>query len=375
METPLYEKIYQSLLDQIQSGHLKKGERIPSEKELCDQFQVSRITSKKALEKLSLVGVVERIRGKGSFVSNAIHSKPSPIEELQLSAWDETSNLIGIIAPEFSDLFGMQILRTVEKKLAQHPYHLIVKLTYGSQEDEEQAIQALLRLGVKGLIICPVNGEHYNAELLHLVYRRFPVVLIDKYLKGIPACAVYTDNKRASQMLTEYLFEQGHTHIAFVSSDEENTTSIEGRLQGFTAALLDKGLFLNPSSQYTKLSQSIDPDQHESDFKALEAFVLGNPTITGFVVCEYMQAVFLNSVLKSLGESVPRDVEIVCFDSVPNPFGPPVFTHILQDETAIGERAVELLHQQINGEQVSLHTVIDFKLLKGEQVNVSSGKK
>jgi GntR family transcriptional regulator of arabinose operon len=360
MEIPLYEKIYQSLLSQIRSGHLKKGDRIPSEKELCDQFQVSRITSKRALEKLSLDGVVERIRGKGSFVSNILHSESSS---------STSSDLIGLIAPDFSDLFGMQILRTIEKRLAQFKYHLIVKLTYGSQEDEERAIQSLLQLGVKGLIICPVNGEHYNAELLHLVYKRFPVVLIDKYLKGIPACAVYTDNKRASNILTEYLFEQGHQHLAFVSSNEENTTSIEERLQGFTSTHLNKGLFLNPNHLYTKLSRSIDPVQYESDFTALKAFVVSNPTITGFVACEYMIAVFLNSVLKAVGKSVPQDVEIVCFDSVPNPFGPPVFTHILQDETAVGENTVELLLLQIDGELVPLQAVVDFKLLKGEKAN------
>ena len=64
----LYERISTHVLEEIRSGALRPGDRVASEMELAAQFEVSRITSKRALEVLREAGLIERIRGKGSFV-------------------------------------------------------------------------------------------------------------------------------------------------------------------------------------------------------------------------------------------------------------------------------------------------------------------
>ncbi len=64
----LYEQISTHVLEQIRRGALRPGDRVPSEMELAAQFEVSRITSKRALAVLREAGLVERIRGKGTFV-------------------------------------------------------------------------------------------------------------------------------------------------------------------------------------------------------------------------------------------------------------------------------------------------------------------
>ncbi len=78
MKIPLYEQIYNSLLADIKNEKLKSGDRVPSEKELADHFQVSRITTKKALEKLSQDRVIQRVRGKGSFVASPLPAFDQP---------------------------------------------------------------------------------------------------------------------------------------------------------------------------------------------------------------------------------------------------------------------------------------------------------
>ena len=66
---PLYEQIYREILKQIEDGTYRIGDRLPSEKELSDHYHVSRITSKKAVELLADAGLVVRMPGKGTFVS------------------------------------------------------------------------------------------------------------------------------------------------------------------------------------------------------------------------------------------------------------------------------------------------------------------
>ena len=48
----MYKKIYDDLLEAIEKGIYPPGSKLPSEKELMEQYNVSRITSKKALEML-----------------------------------------------------------------------------------------------------------------------------------------------------------------------------------------------------------------------------------------------------------------------------------------------------------------------------------
>lgn len=75
-EEPIYRTIKDTLKAGILAGNYTYGERVPSESELCREYQVSRISAKHALVDLEREGYIRRIAGKGSFVSYA------PIEHL-----------------------------------------------------------------------------------------------------------------------------------------------------------------------------------------------------------------------------------------------------------------------------------------------------
>lgn len=60
--------VYEKLLRQIISGLYKPGERIPTENELCEEFNVSRNTLRSALNRLNTLGILETRRGDGSYV-------------------------------------------------------------------------------------------------------------------------------------------------------------------------------------------------------------------------------------------------------------------------------------------------------------------
>lgn len=65
---PLYSQIAGSFLSAIREGRYRDGEKLPSEKEICDLYNVSRITARKAVQELADMGKVERKQGKGTFV-------------------------------------------------------------------------------------------------------------------------------------------------------------------------------------------------------------------------------------------------------------------------------------------------------------------
>ncbi len=71
--TPLYHQLHTMLRDCIVGGVLNDGDRIPSEKELAEAFGVSRITARRALNELVLENLVDRHRGRGTFVNHRYH--------------------------------------------------------------------------------------------------------------------------------------------------------------------------------------------------------------------------------------------------------------------------------------------------------------
>ncbi len=67
----LYEKVVEQIESSILSGQIKAGERLPSERELSDDFGVSRTAIREAIKALSEKGLVEAYPGRGTFVTDA----------------------------------------------------------------------------------------------------------------------------------------------------------------------------------------------------------------------------------------------------------------------------------------------------------------
>ena len=72
---PLYHRVYRQIAEEIDGGELRPGDRLPSERWLCDALGVSRATVRRALEELVADGLVEA-RGRGSFVTGEALAEP-----------------------------------------------------------------------------------------------------------------------------------------------------------------------------------------------------------------------------------------------------------------------------------------------------------
>jgi GntR family transcriptional regulator, transcriptional repressor for pyruvate dehydrogenase complex len=66
----LYEQIVQQIEDSITSGELKDGDQLPAERELAQQFGVSRTAVREAVKTLREKGLVEAYPGRGTFITN-----------------------------------------------------------------------------------------------------------------------------------------------------------------------------------------------------------------------------------------------------------------------------------------------------------------
>lgn len=65
-----YQEIVDYLTEKMQSGAYREHDRLPTEQELSEQFEVSRPTVVRAMEFLRSAGLVYRIQGKGTFAAS-----------------------------------------------------------------------------------------------------------------------------------------------------------------------------------------------------------------------------------------------------------------------------------------------------------------
>lgn len=70
---PLYQQVIDAFTQLIQSGEWSAGKKTPSENELVQQLQVSRMTINRALRELTQSGLLHRVQGVGTFVAEKAH--------------------------------------------------------------------------------------------------------------------------------------------------------------------------------------------------------------------------------------------------------------------------------------------------------------
>lgn len=68
-ELPIYRQIVRQITDSIAGGHLATGDKLPSHRDLAERLVIAPLTVKKAYDELEREGLIETVRGRGTFVS------------------------------------------------------------------------------------------------------------------------------------------------------------------------------------------------------------------------------------------------------------------------------------------------------------------
>lgn len=84
--TPVYLQIRNQIKQDIAAQIYRNGDKLPSEREMCEKYAVSRIPVRKALEMLEAEGLVHSVHGKGTFVKEPVINDSL----FQISTFSET---------------------------------------------------------------------------------------------------------------------------------------------------------------------------------------------------------------------------------------------------------------------------------------------
>ena len=85
---PIYHQLKSLILEQVESGLWRSGDRIPTEQELCQLYDISRSPVRQALNQLAREGVLTRHPGRGTFVNERASAEPAPDAPIHMMSSD-----------------------------------------------------------------------------------------------------------------------------------------------------------------------------------------------------------------------------------------------------------------------------------------------
>ena len=378
--TPLYRIIYNQLKEQIELGVWNEGDKIPTESEIMESFSVSRITASRALRDLSDDGYITRICRVGSIVNptknstTAQNNYKSNLEQTNLSKCQTSNKRIAIIAPCAAE-DGFNIFKSVPSSALQFQYTTSLYISHNSIQEENAILGQILNSDIAGVICVPVETYKNMNLYSRLLEGNKPVVFVDTKIPRLDIPCVTSDNFNAVYNVVQQLIEDGHRRIAFCC----NTLSIStenDRFFGYLKCLQSKGIDQNNDYVYELYQNTTDENINattqantENINKMLKTLMELPEPPTALVCVSDIIAMIVQQQGALLGISIPEDLSITGFDNlyfcehlmVP-------LTSVEQDFNCIGETAVQVLVDQINGKTVSVKTLIPTKIVNRKSV-------
>ena len=320
MNQPLYQTIFNDLQTAILTGELPVDSQLPTEKELSRTYKVSRITSKRALTELEQLGLIYRVRGKGSFVKSA-----SP--EQILASPTKTRRILFLL-PYVADLSVGDFSKGLNPVMQDKQIDVMMTtLDFLQNKTAKELINEF-----DGLIYYALDTEQHLDLLFELSLKEFPVVILDKKIYELPFPTVLSDNFQGGALAASYLIEQGHSKIAYLFGTQTHPQSVRQRYLGYLEALDKAGLTFHTSL-----------DDKSATLDELLSYIT-KYEVTAFVCENDVVAIQTMNLLRRHGYHIPEDFSIIGFDDIQAAaLVDPPLTTIAQDFEQLGKLAGDAL--------------------------------
>jgi len=251
------------------------------------------------------------------------------------------TNVIGLLMPDVTDAFNVEMIRGVGAVIRDSGYDLLV-YTSGSpglskSASWEQEHVALLSSGLTDgcIVVTPVAPTFPdNAR----------IVVVDPNGNGASVPSVIATNRVGAMDVMRYLIGLGHRRIGFITGRYDMQSAIR-RFQGYQDSLAEMDIAYDP-----ELVQHGDYTRERG--QAAARLLLERPDRpTAIFAANDRSAIGVIDVAKELGLRIPQDLSVVGFDNIPESMhGTPMLTTVDQSIQEMGALATKLLISILQGE-------------------------
>jgi len=308
------------------------------------------ITIKDVAKKANVsISTVSRVINKSKPVSDDIRERVEEVikelnyepNQIARSLVMKKTNLIGVIVPDISSFFVGEILNAIEQIAKVYNYDIILCNSYAEREQELKYLNLLMNKHVEGLVFISYKIHKEHKEFIKNA--KFPVVLINRFIKEFESMSVSIDNEKATYDMTKYLIEKGSKSIALIRSGDSDDMFINDQLLGYQKALREESIEYNKNLVY------------DGVFSVVKAYALVKKMIEDKCVPDAIFATNDDAAIATMnclldnGYKIPEDVQVAGFhDTQIAKLFRPGLTTIKQPIFDLGSVATRMLIKRIN---------------------------
>lgn len=329
------EKIIEFLLEQFSSGTLKTGDKIPSEYELADRFNVNKSTANKAVAKLVERGLLRRLRGAAGTV----------LEKKALKNHGTIAYQTTLLAGQ---TYCAKMLKGAARAARANGYAIQY---YEAETPGEQLWEDIAGSGVLGVLATGTGNQPVNYPL--------PVVHAGSIPDG-DYNYVHSDDYQGAVKLAELLLRRGHrSPVVLFDYDGD-------RIRGFSDAFRKAGI----SSVESRL-QAINHTTVFNPANVYTDFMRRFPDCTVALCSSDHVAMRMLQYLESRGISVPEQFSVTGFANMQEYQSIRHITTVDQFPGDIGYTACQQLIELIEGKTCApIQRLTHVELIKGDTVSI-----
>ncbi|MDD6380825.1 MAG: GntR family transcriptional regulator [Lachnospiraceae bacterium] len=337
---PQYKKVIEYILSEIDSGHLKQGDRMPSEMELAEKFSLSRQTIRHATGELEKNKVITRIRGSGSYVGDVNQPKRNP-----------RYMSVAVMLTYVDNYIFPPVLQGISDTLNSRGYSMRMSFTDNDIEKERNTLRKIIEKdNIDALIAEPSKSALPNPNMKYyriLEKRGIPVLFINSAYPVLDIPCIRLDDENIGYEAVKYLIQMGHRDIAAIFHCEDLQGS--RRFAGYDRALRDHDIVPDPKKVIWLDTESV------ANVEPLIDYILGRIkgataifTYNDEVACQLIWG------LDARGIRVPDDFSIISVDDAEIAQNvKPALTTFPHPKRRLGEIAAENIIAKIENPQAS----------------------
>lgn len=329
IKSSLSESLAEAMRQEIRTGRHAPGALIGSEHDLARQHGVSRVTVRRATDRLIADGLIERRPGKGLYITGD---------------QDRNHGVLQFVAGNLAWVPCLLAARAIQAQARGTGLRLQIYDAHGSYAEDLATLAGLPESGARGAVIMGLHAPAFAEALYGLKHAGFPFVLLDERLHDLEVSSVTADNHSGGYQVGQACCAHGHRRIAFIGNLGAET--VQARLAGLRDAVGDAGLpfdrrlIADIVSDDPLAAWTPQVAQATRDLMAVD-----DPPTAIFASCDAI-ARDVMVTLAELGIRVGDEVSVVGFDD--DPLAVQLATplaSVRQDFTAMGEIAFALVHE------------------------------
>lgn len=272
--------------------------------DIAREAKVSKATVSRVMNKTKAVSPELAKR-----VTDVIEKNNFKPNELARGLVTSKTNTIGIILSDISNPVFGSLTKGVNHYCQRKGYTVLVCESGGEKEKEIELLEKLADKKIDGVLFA---GVDVDAELVQTMKEKpYPVVLVTNETTCGPDVmpTVVHDNVNAAKDAVNFLIENGHQKIAFISGPENDYSSGKKRIQGYEEALkINKIPFKESYVEHGKFT-------FDSGFQCMKRLYEENNDLpTAVMACSDLMAIGAVQYLKTVNLKVPEDISIMGFD-------------------------------------------------------------